>query len=109
MIKIKSIKEKVEFDDGYRILVEGVVESSRKFDLDLTEVAPSQELKKWFRSNPKKWSDFKRKYKIELTRVPGLLEVIRKIEKGKGTVTLVYQSKDAKHSMVAVLLEILGK
>ena len=60
----------------------------------LKEIAPSNELRKWFNHDPEKWNSFKEKYKKELKGKEEFLEQIKKLEKGKGIVTLLYSSKD---------------
>jgi uncharacterized protein YeaO (DUF488 family) len=67
MIKIKRVYEAAAEDDGFRILVDrlwprGISKEKAKIDLWLKEVAPSNELRKWFAHDPEKWGEFKKKY-----------------------------------------------
>jgi len=99
MIKIKRLYEKPSKDDGFRILVDrfwarGLTKEEAKINLWLKEIAPSNELRKWFNHDPEKWNSFKEKYKKELKGKEEFLEQIKKLEKGKGIVTLLYSSKD---------------
>jgi uncharacterized protein YeaO (DUF488 family) len=68
----------------------------------LKEIAPSTELRRWFRHDPKKWPEFKRRYRREL-RPHG--DLLRKIGKraARGNVTLVYGARDEVHNDVVVL------
>lgn len=68
MIKIKRAYDKPSKEDGYRILVDrlwprGVSKDEAKIDLWLKEISPSNELREWFSHDPKKWEDFKSKYR----------------------------------------------
>lgn len=108
MIKVKSINDRFEPEDGYRILL-NPVETKSGIDLELVEISPSEELNSWCAKNKSKWAEFKDKYEKELAAKVGLLEVIRKIEAGKGTVTLVHCDNDVERSFVTILLEALEK
>ena len=71
MIKVKRVYEPPSEDDGVRVLVDrlwprGLSRESAKVDLWLRDVAPSDELRRWFGHNPSKWDEFKRRYFEEL-------------------------------------------
>jgi uncharacterized protein YeaO (DUF488 family) len=114
MIKTKRIYESPAEEDGFRILVDrlwprGVQKEKAKIDLRLKEIAPSDDLRKWFAHDPQKWEEFKKKYAKELATKQGLLNEIRQIEKEKGTVTFLYSAKDTEHNNAVALKTILGK
>ena len=114
MIKIKRTYEKPSKDDGYRILVDrlwprGVSKDEAKIDLWLKEISPSNELRNWFSHDPKRWEGFKSKYRNELKEKKELVEELKKIEKEKNIITLLYSAKDEQHNNVIVLSEILKK
>lgn len=101
-----------EPSDGFRVLVDrlwprGLSKEKAKVDLWLREVAPSDELRKWFAHDPGKWDDFQKKYTEELRMKEELLNKIRQSESGKGTVTLLYSAKDEKHNNAVALGTIL--
>jgi uncharacterized protein YeaO (DUF488 family) len=73
----------------------------------LKEVAPSSELRKWFSHDPEKWEEFKKKYGKELVAKQPLLKEIRRMEKGKGTVTLLYSARDLEHNNAVALKAFL--
>jgi uncharacterized protein YeaO (DUF488 family) len=113
MIEIQRIYESPK-EDGFRILVDrlwprGVQKEKAKIDLWLKEIAPSDDLRKWFSHDPEKWEGFKKKYEKELTSKQDLLNKIRLIEKEKGTVTLLYSAKDTEHNNAVALRIVLGK
>ena len=114
MIKTKRIYESPAEEDGFRILVDrlwprGVQKEKAKIDLWLKEIAPSDDLRKWFAHESQKWEEFKKKYVKELATKEGLLNEIRQIEKEKGTVTFLYSAKDTEHNNAVALKTILGK
>jgi len=114
MIRIKRIYEQVAEEDGFRILVDrlwprGLSKEKAKVDLWMKEVAPSGELRKWFSHDPAKWAEFKKKYEKELVAKQPLLKEIRRMEKDKGTVTLLYSARDVEHNNAVVLKAVLEK
>ena len=114
MIVLKRIYDKTGEKDGYRILIDrlwprGVSKDEAKINLWLKEVAPSNELRKWFSHDIKKWDDFKSKYKKELKGNLEIVQKIKQIEKEEKIVTLLYSAKDEKHNNAVVLKEYLQK
>ena len=114
MIVLKRIYEKYEKDDGFRILVDrlwprGVSKNEAHIDLWLKEIAPSNELRRWFNHDKAKWLEFKKKYKKELKQKWSLLNTIKKQYKIRDDITLLYGAKDEKHNQALVIKEILGK
>ena len=114
MIKIKRVYTAAAEDDGFRILVDrlwprGISKENAKVDLWLKEVAPSNELRKWFSHDSERWEDFKRKYGKELAAKQELLKEIRQIGKEKGMVTLVYSARDVKRNNAVALKAVLEK
>ncbi|MGI0086423.1 MAG: DUF488 domain-containing protein [Nitrosotalea sp.] len=112
MIKIKRIYDNPSSSDGFRILVDGLwprglSKDEAGIDLWLKEIAPSGKLRKWFSHDPKKWQDFKSRYKGELKQKTEFIKEIKKIEKEKKIVTLLYSARDEEHNNVMVLSEIL--
>ncbi|MGE0823714.1 MAG: DUF488 domain-containing protein [Candidatus Binatia bacterium] len=98
MIKVKRVYTPHTPDEGTRFLVErlwprGMKKESLPLDGWLKEVAPSDALRRWFRHDPKKWGEFRRRYVTELNSKPEawqpLLEATR-----RGPVTLLYSARD---------------
>lgn len=112
-IKLKRVYEKPEPADGTRILVDrlwprGISKARAKLDLWLKEIAPSTELRKWFDHDPKKWRDFRWRYKSELKRHAERLALIK--DKARdGAVTLLYGARDQEHDEAVVLKELLER
>ena len=72
----------------------------------LKEIAPSNELRKWFGHDEKKWSAFKDKYNNELKHSLITKEIFALVKKHK-TITLVYSAKDELHNQAVVIKEFL--
>ncbi len=112
-IKTKRIYEYPNKDDGIRILVDrlwprGISKDKAKIDIWLKDVAPSNELRKWFAHDETKWDEFKRRYYGELDRNQKLVDLINQ-ELAKETVTLVYAAKDTLSNNAKALQEYLLK
>lgn len=114
MFKIKRIYNSPEKDDGYRILVDrlwprGVSKEKAKLDMWMKDIAPTNELRKWFGHDPEKWDGFKNKYLNELKDKKELIKQMKIIEKHNENVTLLYSAKDEQKNNAVVLMEVLGK
>jgi uncharacterized protein YeaO (DUF488 family) len=110
-LHIKRVYAEPGGDDGKRILVDrlwprGLTKEKARVDLWLKEVAPSNELRKWFGHDPNKWPEFKRRYVEELKALGGPLALLRQ-EAAHGATTLLYGAKDEEHNEAVVLLELL--
>jgi uncharacterized protein YeaO (DUF488 family) len=110
MIKIKRIYD-AEDEEGYRVLVDrlwprGVSKEKANLDEWMKEVAPSDELRKWFNHEPSKWKSFKKKYLDELDDKQDLVQELLDNAK-KGDLLLLYAAKDEEHNNAVVLQELL--
>ena len=111
MIRIKRIYDPPSPDDGRRVLIDrlwprGVARDEAKLDEWLKEVAPSDELRKWFGHDPARWEEFRSRYREELASHGELLDRLR-AEARKETVTLLFGAKDEEHNNAVVLKELL--
>jgi uncharacterized protein YeaO (DUF488 family) len=97
--------------DGIRLLVDrlwprGIAKKVIDLDDWIKEVAPSNELRKWFGHDPEKWDDFRKRYRAELSENPDAvrrcLEWLR-----KDNVTLLYGARDKEHNQAVVLRDYL--
>ncbi len=87
----------------------GVSKENANLNLWMKEIAPSDELRKWFSHDPKKWEEFKTRYKKELKDKIEFINKIKDIEKNNTTVTLIYSAKDEEHNNAVVLEDIINK
>ena len=112
MIQIKRIYDEPEEQDGYRILVDrlwprGMTKERARLDEWNKEVAPSDELQKWFGHKMENFEEFSRKYKAELKDKGEELQRIRELAEDK-MVTLLYAAHDTQVNHARVLLNVLG-
>lgn len=107
-VNIKRVYEDREKSDGYRILVDrlwprGVSKEKARLDVWLKEIAPTDELRKWFGHEVSKWSEFRKRYITEIKEnKEGQVKLIESIT-GQKNVTLLYGAKDEEHNQAVVL------
>lgn len=107
----KSIREKPARSDGRRILVDrlwprGLSKEKVAIDFWARDVAPSNELRKWYSHDPAKWDEFRRRYFAELdANEEGMAEL--RSHMGKGAVTLLFGSREARLNNATALIEYL--
>ena len=111
-IQIKRAYAAPEKSDGFRILVDrlwprGLTKEKARVDLWLKDVAPSNELRKWFAHDPARWSGFQSRYLDELKAASEPLHLI-KDKAAHATVTLLFAAKDEEHNEAVVLKKLLG-
>ena len=113
MIKIKRIYDTPTPDYGIRILVDrlwprGLSKEKAKVDLWFKEIAPSNELRKWYAHDPKKWTEFRKTYFSDLNMKRELVnQIVQKMK--EGDVTLLYSSKEEKLNNAAALKEYITR
>lgn len=109
VIRTKRVYELPDESDGFRILVDrlwprGLSKDKALVDLWLKNIAPSDELRKWYSHDPEKWEEFKRRYFEELKQKRELVDLI--IEKAKkDVVTFLYSTKETRFNNAAALKE----
>ena len=111
MIALKRAYDPVSRADGTRFLVErlwprGVTKAKLHLEAWLKEVGPSTELRQWFRHDPAKWDEFRKRYRRELDSHPDAWQPIVSAAR-HGPVTLVYSSHDTEHNNAVALHEYL--
>jgi uncharacterized protein YeaO (DUF488 family) len=110
-VRLKRAYEVPERTDGRRILVDrlwprGVSKAEARIDEWLKSLAPSTELRKWFRHDPARWTEFRRRYVAEIHGHPELLAHLRELAR-TGPVTLIYSARDEHHNDAVVLRDAL--
>jgi uncharacterized protein YeaO (DUF488 family) len=115
MIVTKRAYDPFEQSDGYRVLVDrlwprGVSKAKAHLDAWAKEIAPSRALREWYGHDPARWPEFRRRYTQEL-RAPAAQAVLDDLARRarRGRVTLVYASRAADISDVAVLERLLTR
>lgn len=110
-VQIKRAYDASSPHDGARVLVDrlwprGVTKTDAHICEWMKDVAPSNELRKWFGHDPGRWEEFRHRYKAELAGKKELLDELRDLAK-KGRLTLVYSAHDEAHNQAVVLREVL--
>jgi uncharacterized protein YeaO (DUF488 family) len=110
-LSIKRVYEETSKTDGYRVLVDrlwprGLKKEDAAIDEWAKDLAPTQELRKWFGHDPEKWKAFQKKYKAELKKNEAVKAFITE-HKSKKHITLLYGAKDEEHNQAIVLKDFL--
>jgi uncharacterized protein YeaO (DUF488 family) len=111
-VGIKRVYDPAQPSDGYRVLVDrvwprGVARERARIDEWARELAPSDELRKWFNHDPERFGEFQRRYRAELRAHGDRIEELR-AHASRGRVTLVYAARDENHNNAVVLADLLG-
>jgi len=111
-IKIKRVYDHPTKDDGMRILVDrlwprGLSKKEAKVYLWLKNIAPSNELRKWFSHDVAKWQEFQKRYANELKNNKENLDKLKQLVKEEATITLLFAATDIEHNNAVVLKRIL--
>jgi uncharacterized protein YeaO (DUF488 family) len=110
-IRLKRAYDAPAANDGYRVLVDrlwprGVSKEDLEIDLWLKEIAPSDDLRKWFGHDPEKWEEFKKRYFRELDDQTDQVKQLAE-KANQGRVTLVFAAKDEEFNNAVALKEFL--
>ena len=107
---VKRLYEPAEESDGTRILIDGlwplgVRKAAWPNGSWRPDLAPSRELRDWYRHDLERFDEFERRYLAELESSDGIDEVLA-ID---GQVTLVTTTRDVETSHAAVLRNYLER
>jgi uncharacterized protein YeaO (DUF488 family) len=113
-VAVKRVYESVSRSDGTRILVDrlwprGLRKTEAALHEWLRDLAPSNELRKWFHVQPEQWLGFRKRYLKELRR-PEAEKDLRKLYSlahKRKRLTLLYASKNEKRNNAIVLKDLL--
>lgn len=111
-IALKRVYERPEKSDGTRILVDrlwprGLSTEKAGIDLWLRDIAPSDNLRKWFGHEAERWPEFVKRYRAELKGRSAELQPIRDAMR-KGPVTLLFAARDEAHNNAVALKRMIG-
>jgi uncharacterized protein YeaO (DUF488 family) len=112
-IKTKRVYEEPAPDDGQRVLIDrlwprGLKREDARLDEWLREIAPSDELRRWFGHDPERWEAFQARYRRELEDAARQAALAKLRERAKrGPLTLLFAAKDAEHCNAEVVREVL--
>ena len=110
-IHVKRIYEPYTGSDGIRILVDrlwprGIKKEDAHIDKWFKEVAPSNELRKWYNHDHEKFAAFSDKYRAELGKTAALDELLEYIQQHE-TITLLFSSKEEQFNNAVVLKDVI--
>jgi len=111
MLRIKRVYDEPSGEDGVRILVDqiwprNITKNKARVDLWLKEVAPSNELRRWFGHQDQKWDEFKQRYYQELENKEHLIKLITE-KLTSGNVTILFGAKNRNHNNAVALKEYI--
>jgi len=113
-VEIKRVYEPASRTDGMRLLVDrlwprGLAKASAAIDEWLRELAPSDELRRWFHARPDHWQSFRKKYLKELSQPEAQesLLLLYQLSRKRKRLTLLFASKNETHNNAVVLKELL--
>ena len=112
-IRVHRIYDDASPEDGARVLVDrvwprGLRKDAARLDEWAKDVAPSAELRTWYRHDPAKFGEFRRRYLAELAE-PGPREALSRLRTlaAHGPVTLLTATRELGLSQAAVLADVL--
>lgn len=111
-IAVKRIYEPPDTTDGCRVLVDrlwprGMSKERAALDHWFRDVAPSNELRRWYGHDPAKWDEFRRRYRAELGANEPALDSLRQVVKSEPRVTLLFSAKNESRNNAVALAEYL--
>ncbi len=112
-IKLKRVYEAPEPEDGQRVLIDrlwprGLKREDAQLDAWLRDLAPSDELRRWFGHDLAHWDEFQARYRRELedSAHQAELEKLHELAQ-RGPVTLLFAAKDSEHCNALVVRALL--
>jgi uncharacterized protein YeaO (DUF488 family) len=115
VVRIKRAYETAAPSDGHRILVDrlwprGLRKEGAHIDAWLKELAPSDELRRWFGHEPDRFAEFQKRYERELANEPARTLFAELTQQAaRETITLIYAAKDAEHNNAVVLAQAIER
>lgn len=111
-LRIKRVYLPAGAEDGLRVLVDrlwprGLSRSAAAIALWVKDVAPGNDLRKWFNHQPERWARFRELYLDELRNNPEPVEKLLDAMRGHPTVTLLFAARDEQRNNAIVLKEFL--
>lgn len=111
-LSMKRVYDPPAATDGTRILVDrlwprGLTKAAAKVDHWVREIAPSNELRRWYAHDHAKWPEFRKRFFAELDSNPEEVAALRRLI-GKGRATLLFSSKESDLNNARALMEYLA-
>lgn len=116
VVGVRRVYEEAVPSDGERVLVDrlwprGLKKDEAGIDAWLRDLAPSNELRKWFHAHPEKQLEFRKRYVEELhgAGARAALGALEKLVKAKAKVTLLFASKKVEYNNATVLRDLVER
>jgi uncharacterized protein YeaO (DUF488 family) len=113
-IALKRVYTEPSPQDGTRVLVDrlwprGLKKSEVALDAWLKDLAPSNELRKWYHAHPQQWDKFREKYLKELATeaANAALQQLYELRKKRRRLTLLFASKNEERNNAVVLKQLV--
>jgi uncharacterized protein YeaO (DUF488 family) len=113
-VAVKRVYESVSRSDGARVLVDrlwprGLKKTEVALHEWLRDLAPSNELRKWFHAQPERWLMFRKRYLKELASPEAEkdLQKLYALAHKRKRVTLLYASKNEERNNAVILKDLL--
>jgi uncharacterized protein YeaO (DUF488 family) len=113
-VRLKRVYDPPSLQDGARVLVDrlwprGLTKEAAALDAWLKDVAPSNELRKWFHAHPLQWSKFRQKYLAELTTgaAHDALQQLHDLAHKRRGLTLLFASKNVEQNNALALKQLI--
>ena len=113
-VAIKRVYELPAPSDGARVLVDrlwprGLTKQAAALDAWLKDLAPSDELRKWYHTHPEQWSKFRERYLQELAaeKSAEALQQLYELRDKQKSVTLLFASRNLERNNALVLKQLL--
>ena len=113
-VVLKRVYAEPSPEDGARVLVDrlwprGLTKSEAALDAWLKDLAPSNELRKWFHAHSQQWSKFRERYLKELSceAAHEALQQLYALEKERRRLTLLFASKNEEQNNALVLKQLV--
>ncbi|HET6180022.1 MAG TPA: DUF488 family protein [Candidatus Sulfotelmatobacter sp.] len=113
-VAIKRVYQAAARADGTRVLVDrlwprGLTKARADVDEWLPDLAPSDELRRWYHARPDQWPNFRKKYlkELSLAEAEDALRQLYQLAHKRKRLTLLFASKNETHNNAVVLKELL--
>jgi len=113
-VVLKRVYEAPSPQDGARVLVDrlwprGLTKADAALDAWLRDLAPSDELRKWYHAHPLQWSKFRERYLKELSNdaAHDALQKLYDLQGQRRHLTLLYASKNTERNNAVVLKQLV--
>ncbi len=112
-VRVRRVYDEPSPEDGRRFLVDriwprGLSKDGAAMSEWVKDVAPSDELRRWYGHEPPRFAEFRLRYATEL-REPIRARALTRLNEAakRGTITLLTATRDIEHSQAALLAEQL--